>query len=61
MTNHRFTTLTIVAAVALTLPASSSAKPIYDNGLVRTPTKQVKPAVKSGSAPAAIAGCRAAA
>ena len=59
MTKHRFTTLTIAAAVALSLPASASAKPIFDNGLIRTSPQQVKPAVKSKSAPADIRGCRA--
>jgi hypothetical protein len=34
MTKHRFTTLTITAALALGLPASASARPVYDNGLV---------------------------
>ena len=55
MTKHRITALTIATAVALGAPASASAKPVYDNGLVRS-----KPAkIKSASAPVATAGCRA--
>ena len=30
----------------LRFPASASAKPIYDNGLIRTSPQQVKPAVE---------------
>jgi hypothetical protein len=55
MTKHRITALTIAAAVAVGAPASASAKPIYDNGLVRS--KPVK--IKKASEPAATAGCRA--
>ena len=61
MTKHRFTSLAIATAVALSLPASASAKLVYDNGVARTSPKQAQPAVKSGPAPAAIGGCRAAA
>ena len=34
MTKHRSTSLAIATAVALSLPASASAKPVYDDGLV---------------------------
>ena len=34
MTKHRFTSVAIATAVALSLPASASAKPVYDSGLV---------------------------
>jgi len=55
MTKHRISALTIAAAFVLGAPASASAKPIYDNGLLHS-----KPAkIKTASAPAATAGCRA--
>ena len=41
MTKHRFTTLTIAASVALGLPASASAKPVYDSGLVGASPQEV--------------------
>ena len=57
MTKHRITALTIAAAVALAVPASASAKPVYDGGLIRTSPKPAK--IKTASAPATTAGCRA--
>ncbi len=42
MTKHRSTTLTIAASVALGLPASASAKPVYDNGLAGASPQEVR-------------------